>query len=123
MFARFATQIVFGRKNSQENPIQSFSDKVKLHNQSQHVFLVSPVILVTSSAAGFGWSLGGQQDPEDSHSCSTVGVKCVPGPQDGGRDEEKSRRRFPTSVGGRRKGNQKLLGPQKSVEEGMMGWW
>ena len=81
---------------------------------AQYVFLVSAVIPATPPAAGFGRSLGGQQDPDESHSCSTLGVNWVPGPQDGGRDEERSRRRFPIHFG-RRKGSWRVLGPQKSV--------
>ena len=38
---------------------------------------MSAIILVTSSAAGFGWSLGGQQDPEESHSCRLLGGTWV----------------------------------------------
>ena len=71
---------------------------------AQNAFLVSAVP-ATPSAAGFGRSLGGQQDPDESHSCSTLGVNWVPGPQDRGRDEERSRRKIPIHFGRRQKGS------------------
>ena len=46
------------------------------HQIAQYVSLVSAVP-ATPSAAGFGRSLGGQQDPEESHSCSTLGGTWV----------------------------------------------
>ena len=43
------------------------------------------------------------------------GLNWVPGTQDGGRDEERSRRRFPIFFDRRQKGSRTVLGPQKSV--------
>ena len=89
---RFAFQVAIGGKNTKET-------------KSNRTICFLGVSCSCHSAAGFGRSLGGQQDPEKSHSCSTLGVNWVPGLQDGGRDEERSRRRFPIYFGRRRKGS------------------
>ena len=121
---RFAFQVAIGGKNTKEKLIQAMSDNIKSRNMFFwcQLFLPLPQLQALAKALEVNKTLrsltmGFYEAPgfNGSQAGRAHGLNWVPGTQDGGRDEERSRRRFPIFFDRRQKGSRTVLGPQKSV--------
>ena len=122
---RFAFQVAIGGKNTKEKLIQAISDKVKSRYMFPWCQLFLPLpqlqalaeaLAVNKTLRSLTLTMGFYEAPgfNGSRAGRAHGLNWVPGPRDGGRNEERSRRRFPIHFD-RRKGSRTVLGPQKSV--------
>ena len=101
---RFTFQVAIGGKNTKEKLIQAMSDNIKSRNMFFwcQLFLPLPQLQALAKALEVNKTLrsltmGFYEAPgfNGSRAGRAHGLNWVPGPQDGGRNEERSRRRFP----------------------------